>query len=158
MAILTANRPFPNTVQPRGDATGCVVDMVMTVSSQVYEGSFVGFAAGVGTIAVIATSGSQVFAGIAMKKVLSDSTAGSTKCPVLTNAIFDHAVASGAATSIGAVVFASDDNTLDLTSTTRTAVGRVLNYNPVSGLCTIQMKMTGEVSGSVGTTYTASNL
>jgi len=153
MAALTADRPVPNYVK----GTGVIVDMVVTASATIYEGSFVAFTAGTGTIIGNAGAG-LVIAGIATKGVVASATAGATKIPVLTGAVISHAVSSGAATSIGKVVFAADDNVLDLASATFGAVGRVLNYNPVSGLCAIQMKVTGEVSGSTGTTYTAGAL
>ena len=159
MALLTANRPVPNTLQQRLDmAGGVVVDMVMTVSSTIYEGAFVTFAAGTGTITAAITT--NVFAGIALKKVVSDGTAGSTKCPVYVGGYFTHLVASADVTSIGKVAFlaaASMDNVINLTETTSCAVGRVINHIG-SNICVIKMKTIGEVSGAVGTTYTAGAL
>ena len=156
MAVLTANRPFPNQLQIH-PAGGWIVDMVMTVSLQIYEGSFVGMTAGTGTVRAIAASDSSVWCGIALKKVLSDATAGSTKVPVWVCGVFSHALASVAFADIGKVAFASDDNTLTLTSTNNSAVGRIIAV-PATGTAVIQMKDIGAVAGAVGTTYTAGAL
>lgn len=149
MAALTASRPVPNTIQQRMDlAGGIVVDMVMTASTTIYEGQFVGYAAGTGTIAPLATS--AVFAGIALKKVTSDATAGSTKCPVFINGYFQHAITSLAVGDVGKVVFAtaaSLDWVLDVTSTTLNAIGRVANFVS-TGVGIIKMKNAGERCGS----------
>lgn len=162
MAALTANRPVPNTLQQRLDlACGVVVDMVMTVSTTIYEGQLVGYAAGTGTIAPLATS--AVFAGIALKKVTSDATAGSTKCPVFINGFFQHAITSLVVADVGKVVFAtaaSLDNTLDITSTTTNAIGRVANFVS-AGVGVIKMKTAGEGSGQSNAAtiiFTANNL
>lgn len=149
MAALTVNRPVPNTLQQRLDlAGGVVVDMVMTASTTIYEGSFVGYAAGTGTIAALATS--AVFAGIALKKVVSDATAGSTKCPVFIGGYFQHAITALVVADVGKVVFASPgslDNVLDVASTTLNAIGRVANFVS-AGVGIIKMKTAGEGSGS----------
>lgn len=156
MAALTANRPVPNTLQGRTDfAGGVVVDMILTASTTVYEGSFVSVAAGTGTVAPTAAgAGGTVFVGIALKKVTS-AASGTYTVPVLCGGYFQHALASVASADIGKVAFASDDNTLTLTDTSNTAVGRIVNV-PATGTCVVKMKTVGEVSGAVGTTYTAS--
>lgn len=144
MAALTASRPVPATLQQRLDlAGGVVVDMVMTVSTQIYEGQLVGYAAATGTIAPLATS--AVFAGIALKKVLSDATAGSTKCPVFIGGYFQHAITSLTVAGVGNVVFAtaaSLDWILDITSSTTNAIGRVANFVS-TGIGIIKMKEPG---------------
>ena len=152
MAQLSANRPVPNTLQQRMDlAGGVVVDMVMTVSTTIYEGAFVGYVPATGTVHPLVDG--DAFAGIALKKVVSDATAGSTKVPVYAGGYFQHAVTASAVTSNGAVVFAtsgSTDNVLDLTSTTMPAVGRVESW--VTGTtCVIKAKSAGYPSGSSAT-------
>ena len=149
MAQLAANRPVPNTLQQRLDlAGGIVVDMVMTASTTIYEGAFVGYLIGTGTVLPLVDTHS--FAGIALEKKVSDATAGSTKIKVFIDGYFTHAVTSAASTSVGYAVFAtsgSTDNTLDLTSTTMPAVGRVSNW--VSGTtCVISMKRSGQPLGT----------
>lgn len=155
MAALTANRPFPSLCQWMPDG-GVDLDLLMTASQTIYEGAFVGFAAGTGTVAPVANGTTSVFAGIAKKKVVS-AASGSYYVPVRVLGVFVHALAAVATADIGKVAFATDDNTLSLTSTNATAVGRIINV-PSTGTCIIAMKMTGEVSGAVGTTYSASGL
>lgn len=152
MAQLAANRPVPNTLQQRYDlAGGVVADMVMTVSSTIYEGAFVGYVAGTGTIHALVDN--DVFCGIALKKVVSDATAGSTKCPVFIGGYFQHAITSLAQTDIGKVVFAvsgTSDSSLDITSTTLPAIGRVANFVS-TGIGVIKMKDCGYPAGSSAT-------
>lgn len=141
MAALTANRPVPNTLQPRNDCgAGVVVDMVMTASQTIYEGSFVGFVGATGTVRALVAG--DVFAGIATKKVVSAAT-GVFTVPVLIGGFFQHALATVASASVGVVVYASDDNTLALTGTS--TVGRIVSV-PVTGTCVVKMKTVGEAS------------
>jgi len=151
MANLTFNRPFPKHLPD----TGVIMDMVVTTGSTVYEGSFVVFTAGTGTIAPMATT-SVPLAGIAMKKV-SVATAGQM-VPVLVGGVIVHSFAAVAQGDIGKVIFADDDQTLTLTSTNNAAVGRIINVDVTNLTATIKMKVTGQVSGSVGTTYDAGPL
>jgi hypothetical protein len=144
MAQLAANRPVPNTLQQRLDlAGGVAVDLVMTASSTIYEGALVGYVPGTGTIHALVDG--DAFAGIALKKVVSDATAGSTKCPVYISGFFQHAVTSLTVAGVGAVAFAtsgSSDNTIDITSSTLPAIGRVVSFVS-TGIGVIQMKAFG---------------
>lgn len=149
MAQLSANRPVPATLQQRLDlAGGVVVDMVMTASTTIYEGALVGYVPATGTIHPLVDG--DAFAGIALKKVVSDGTAGSTKCPVYTCGFFQHAVTSLVVADVGKVCFAtsgSSDNTIDVTSTTLPAIGRIANFVS-AGIGIIHMKDCGARSGS----------
>ena len=158
MAQLAANRPVPNTLQQRLDlAGGVVVDMDMTVSTTIYEGALVGYVPGTGTIHPLVDG--DCFAGIALKKVVSDATAGSTKCPVYTCGFFRHAITSLVVADVGKVCFAtsgSSDNVIDITSTTLPAIGRITGFVS-AGIGIIHMKDHGAPSGSSATPtiYTA---
>ncbi len=149
MAQLAANRPVPQTLQQRLDlAGGVVVDMVMTASATIYEGAFVGYVAGTGTVHALVDN--DVFAGIALKGVVASSVAGATRIPVFINGFFTHAITSLVVADVGKVVFCtsgSSDNTLDITSTTLPAIGRVANFVS-AGIGVIHMKDCGAQAGS----------
>lgn len=151
MAQLAANRPVPNTLQQRLDlAGGVVLDAVMTASSTIYEGAFVGYVAGTGTVHALVDN--DVFMGIALEKKVSDGTAGSTKIKVFHGGYFQHAITSLAQTDIGKVVFCvsgTSDSSLDVTSSTLPAVGRVANFVS-TGIGIIKMKECGYPSGTSG--------
>ena len=159
MAQLAANRPVPNTLQQRLDlAGGVVLDMEMTVSTTIYEGAFVGYAPGTGTVHPLVDADS--WAGIALEKKVSDATAGSTKIKVFHGGYFRHAITSLVVADVGKVCFCvsgTSDNSIDITSTTLPAIGRVVNFVS-AGIGIILMKTTGTVAGASGTTYTAGEL
>ena len=154
MAQLTANRPFPNTLQQRLDlAGGVVVNMVMGTSITIYEGAFVGYVPATGTVLSLVAN-TNAFAGIALEKKTSDGTAGSTKIAVFIGGFFTHAITSLVVADVGKVVFAANgsvDNTLDLSSTTFPAVGRVVNFVS-AGIGVIRMKECGARAGSSNST------
>lgn len=159
MAQLAANRPVPNTLQQRLDlAGGVVLDMVMTASTTIYGGAFVGIVPGTGTVAPLVDTHS--FAGIALEGKTSDGTAGSTKIQVFSGGYFRHAITSLVVADVGKVCFCtsgSTDNVLDITSTTMPAIGRIVNFVS-AGIGIIKMKDCGAVAGATGTTYTAGEL
>lgn len=162
MAQLAANRPVPNTLQQRLDlAGGVVLDMVMTASTTIYEGAFVGYVAGTGTVHPLVDN--DVFAGIALEKKVSDGTAGSTKIKVFHGGYFQHAITSLAQGDVGKACFCvsgTSDSSIDITSTTLPAIGRVVNFVS-TGVGVIKMKTTGQREGSSDAatlTYTAVEL
>jgi hypothetical protein len=149
MAQLAANRPVPPTLHQRLDlAGGVVVDMVMTASTTIYEGALVGYVPETGTIAPLVDT--HAFAGIALEKKVSNATAGSTKCKVFACGFFRHAITDLAVTDVGKVCFGtsgSTDNTIDVTSTTMPAIGRVANFVS-TGIGIVHMKDSGARAGS----------
>ena len=150
MAQLSINRPVPSTLQQRMDmADGVIVDMVMTASETIYEGAFVGFVPGTGTIHALVAN--DCFAGIALEKKVSDSTAGSTKCAVFICGYFQHAITSLVVADVGKVAFAdttgtASDNKLNITDTA-CAIGRIVNYVS-AGIGIVHMKVPGARSGA----------
>lgn len=149
MAQLAVNRPVPGSLQTRTDfAGGVVLDMVMTASTTIYEGAFVGVVPGTGTVAPLVDTHS--FAGIALEKKVSDGTAGSTKIKVFSGGYFQHAITSLAVTDVGAVCFCvsgTSDSTIDVTSNTLPAIGRVTSFVS-TGIGIISMKDCGSRAGS----------
>ena len=162
MAQLAANRPVPNTLQQRLDlAGGVVLDMEMTVSITIYEGAFVGIVPGTGTVEPLVDTHS--FAGIALEKKTSSATAGATRIKVFCGGYFRHAVTSLVVADVGKTAFCvsgTSDSSLDITSTTLPAVGRIVNFVS-AGVGIIKMKHCGRREGSSDAatlTYTAVEL
>jgi len=151
MAQLAANRPVPSTLQQRMDmADGVIVDMVMTASTTIYEGAFVGFVPGTGTIHPLVDN--DCFAGIALEGKVSNATAGSTKCKVFICGFFQHAITSLVVADVGKVCFAvsgTSDSSIDITSDTLPAIGRIANFVS-AGVGIIHMKVPGARSGAAG--------
>jgi hypothetical protein len=162
MAQLAANRPVPNTLQQRMDLAGGVeLNMVMTASTTIYEGAFVGIVPGTGTVAPLVDTHS--FAGIALEKKVSDGTAGSTKIKVFCGGYFQHAITSLVVADVGKVCFCvsgTSDSSIDITSTTLPAIGRIVNFVS-AGVGVIKMKNCGQregMSDAATLTYTAVEL
>lgn len=151
MTALAANR-LVNIVN---EHIGFVIDLPMGASETIYKGAFVSLDAGDQFGAPLAAG--EVFIGLALEKVASAATNGADTIKVLVGGQFQQALASIAQADIGKVAFASDDNVLTLVKTSNSCVGRIVNV-PATGTCIVQMKTPGEVSGAVGTTYTASAL
>jgi hypothetical protein len=143
------NRPIPNTLQQRMDfAGGVVVDMVMTASATIYEGAFVGFVPGTGTIHALVDA--DCFAGIALEKKVASATAGATKCKVLICGFFRHAITDLVVADVGKVCFCvsgTSDSSIDVASTTLPAIGRVTSFVS-AGIGIIHMKTPGSRAGS----------
>ena len=129
MAALTANRSV-STRMPTVE--GPKRDFQVAASTTIYRGAFVGLnltgyltpatASTVGTTLV----GRQNFQGIALEFVdNSTGAAGAKRCNVLCAGMFDHALSGAAITDIGKPVWASDDNTLTLTSGGNVFIGHV---------------------------------
>lgn len=148
MAALTANRPIPNIVQSDALGGGIVLDLPLGATEQMYQGGFVSLDAGDKFGAPLAAG--EIFVGISLDKILSVATNGTNTCRVLTNAMFQHAITSIAQADIGKLVYASDDNTLTLTSTSNSQVGRIVNV-PATGTAIVQMKIVGEAQTQAAT-------
>ena len=134
---LAANR-LVNIVN---EHLGYVIDLPMGASETIYKGGFVSLDAGDAYGAPLAAG--EVFVGLALEKVVSSASNGADTCKVLVGGMFQQAITSVAQADIGKAVYASDDQTLTLTATSNSSVGRIVNV-PATGTAIIQMKMLGE--------------
>ena len=137
MAALAANR-LVNIVN---EHLGYVIDLPLGASETVYKGGFVSLDAGDKYGAPLAAG--EIFVGLALEKKTSVATNGTDTCKVLVGGMFQQAITSIAQADIGKTVYASDDQTLTLTSTSNSSVGRIVNV-PAAGTAIVQMKMLGE--------------
>lgn len=130
MATLTADTP---RVYELGDINELVA------ASAIKEGAFVFAvkASGLAAVGAVALS-THAFAGIAQRGVASGENVrvrdkGKVVMPVT----------GASAASVGAIVYASDDNTLTLTASTNVPVGAVARH--ISGTtCVVEFKATAE--------------
>jgi hypothetical protein len=92
-------------------------------SAHIYKGALVGIDAATGCARGLVAG--DAFAGVAYEE--ADNTAGADAAiavRVYTMGDFEHAFTSAARTNNGAAIYASADNTLTLTSSGNSAVGR----------------------------------
>lgn len=146
MAALSANR-LVNIVQ-WNTPEGIVVDLPLGASETVYKGGFVSLDSGDKFGAPLAAG--EIFVGLALEKKTSGSANGDTTCKVLIGGVFQQAITSIAQADIGKLVYASDDQTLTLTSTSNSQVGRIVNV-PATGTAIVQMKVVGEAQTQAAT-------
>lgn len=76
----------------------------------------------------------DIFGGVAMEKqavTSGDTTDGSVVCTVAMNGVWGFAKGSCALTDIGAVAYASDDDTITTTSTNAIAVGIIVDVDDI---------------------------
>lgn len=113
----------------------------LTVASGVtiYEGAFV-FALKSSGEAVVASPAisTHVFAGVATR----GATAGQA-VPLRFRGLVEAPVTGASAASVGAIVYASDDDTLTLTSSTNVPVGTV-HRHVASTTCIVEFRSTAE--------------
>jgi hypothetical protein len=104
------------------------VSLPCTSNVTIYEGSLVGESTTAGTVKALA-SADTIFWGIAHEQVINPS-GGSKRCKIRAQGIVRMAVTgTSAVTSNGVSVYASDDGTLTLTSTTTSPkVGRIIRW------------------------------
>lgn len=118
---------------------GDINTLVVASGVTIYEGAFV-FALKADGTAVVASPAisTHVFAGIA----IFGQTAGN-KVDVKHRGFVEMPVTGASAASVGAIVYASDDNTLTLTASTNVPVGYV--HRHVSGTtCIVEFRSTAE--------------
>lgn len=110
-----------------------------TSNVTIYEGSAVAESTTAGTVKALA-SGDTIFWGFAHEKVVNAS-GGSSRCTVRTEGIVRLTVSGASAvTDNGALVYASDDGTFTLTSTTAyPVIGRVARW-VTSTTCDVRFK------------------
>ena len=115
-------RAYGSGVQPIFLSLHC------TSNVTIYEGSLVAESTTAGTVKALTTA-DTVFWGIAHEKVVKAS-GGSSRCTIRTQGIVRMPVTGASAdTNNGVSVYATDDNTLTLTSsTTFPKIGRVVRW------------------------------
>jgi hypothetical protein len=121
---LSADTPrtYGSGVQP------VFVSLPCTSNVTIYEGSAVGETTTAGTVKALATS-DTIFWGFAHEQVVNPS-GGTKRCKIRAQGIIRIPVTGASAvTDNGVSVFASDDGTFSLTSTTTTPkIGRVVRW------------------------------
>jgi len=136
MAALAKDRHVPT------NNGGYRARYTVIASDIIYKGAFVSEngSGDVGpTVAVAATC-----TGIALEQ--QDNSAGAAAAKtveVLVGGIIMHAVASATKANINDLCYASDDQTLVLTSTSNQQVGRIIGFDPNESLPIIQMNTPG---------------
>ena len=117
MAALTANREVDRYVDQE------IREYPVEGGAHIYKGAFVGMSASGHAQGLVATN---VFLGIACEEVDNTGLAdGAKKVRVLSRGDFKEALSGVGQTKVGANVYASDDQTLTLTSTSNSLVGKV---------------------------------
>jgi hypothetical protein len=103
------------------------VSLPCTSNVTIYEGSFVGESTTAGTYRAL--NGADTFVGIAHEQVINP-TSGSKRVKVRTSGVVRMAVTGASAvTDNGVTVYATDDGTLSLTSTsTSSSFGKVVRW------------------------------
>jgi hypothetical protein len=125
MAALTASRDVPHYPDQE------LREYAVEAAKKIYRGGFLGFSADGHAQPLIAID--NKFAGIAYEEV--DNLAGADaakKVRAYTMGDFQHALAGATKANIRAAVYATDDGTLTLTSTSNTYVGFIVDV-PVAG-------------------------
>lgn len=120
MTTLAANTP-------RAYEMGNRNDILMVASDIIYEGAAVGVVAASGHARPLVAA--DAFAGFA--EATADNSAGAAaalRVRVITEGRIELPVTGAVITSIGAAVYASDDNTFTLTSTSNTKIGKVHRF------------------------------
>jgi predicted RecA/RadA family phage recombinase len=147
MADLTAQK-LVNLVKAN-DPEGYILDLPMGATETIQKGAFVGLDAGDKFAAPLAAG--EIFSGIALEKKVSGASNGDTTIKALGGqSMFQYAITSIAQADIGKLVYASDDHTLTLTSTSNSQVGRIVNV-PATGTAIVQMKIVGEAQTQAAT-------
>ena len=124
---------------PRTYELGDVNELTVASGATIYEGAFT-FALKADGTAVVASPAisTHAFAGIAIEK----ATAGN-RVRVKDRGKVVMPVTGSSAASVGAIVYASDDNTLTLTASTNVPVGYVARH-VTSTTCIVEFRATAE--------------
>ena len=129
---------------PRTYELGDVNELTVASGVTIYEGAFT-FALKADGTAVVASPAisTHAFAGIAIEK----ATAGN-RVRVKDRGKVVMPVTGASAASVGAIVYASDDNTLTLTASTNVPVGYVARH-VTSTTCVVEFRATAERATAV---------
>jgi len=133
MTTLAANKP-----RVFGADNAAFADVPVVASDIIYEGAAVGESSSAGTARPL--SGGDAFLGFCVRK--ADNSAGAAnaiKVRVATKGFIELAITGvDNIDDLGATVYAIDDDSFTLTSSTgHTAIGKLHSYNGVSGYGTV---------------------
>jgi len=139
MADLTANRITPDVVNLDSVQGGYTIQYGVKASEEIYVGAFVEIDAS-GDLTSAGTSATSFQAlGIALERKTGSATDSEIKCKVLVGAVIQHACTATKA-DIGAMVYASDDQTLTVTqAATSGLIGQIVGLGDATNIVLIQM-------------------
>lgn len=129
---LTANRELDRYVDQELRA------LPVKAAAHIYKGALVGIDSATGCVRGLVAG--DAFAGVAYEE--ADNSGGADAAiavRVYTQGDFEHALASAARTNNGAIVYASADDTLTLTASGNSAVGRQIEA-PTSAKIVLRIK------------------
>lgn len=129
MAALAQDRRIPQVMETH--LSGYIIDAPVGATEQIFQGSFV-TSDGSDKFAAALVAGDS-FWGISLENVLGGSANGDKTVKILCESIFQASLGSAALASLGLVVYATDDQTLNLTNDgSDTPVGRIVSV-PATG-------------------------
>lgn len=141
MADLTANRQTPNVVNLDSVQGGYRVSYGIAAAEEIYVGMFVELDAGGDLTSAGAAALSQQIIGVALERKTGGAADSDVSALVLVGAVIQHALTSTLA-DIGAMVFASDDQTLTLTRANGSAiVGQMIGIGDSANTALIKMQL-----------------
>ncbi|MCZ6654860.1 MAG: hypothetical protein O7D91_17765 [Planctomycetota bacterium] len=133
---ITADRALPFLQSLNG---GLVVEFEVGATEEIFRGAVVcedaGFASGFGT--------SQDFMGISLERVTGGASDGDNRVKVQIGGYALITLASVALANFGAGVYATDNQTFTLATTSSIAIGRIVHV-PVTGTCWVKLRTPGE--------------
>lgn len=141
MADLTANRQTPNVVNLDSVQGGYSISYGIAALEEIYTGMFVELDAGGDITSAGANALSQQILGVALERQTGGAADSDVSAKVLVGAVIQHALTSTLA-DIGAMVFASDDQTLTLTRANGSAiVGQMIAIGDSANTALIKMQL-----------------
>lgn len=142
MAALTGNR-LVTTKQMDSVQGGIVVDMPAYGTADVlYKGAILEILA-TGYVQPANIGSSLQVAGICLEEVTTTAVAGAVTAKVLVGAMVEHAI-TATVSSVGALVYATDDQTLSLVETLTTRVGWFVAMTTTANVAIIKFKYPGQ--------------
>lgn len=106
--------------------TGMVVEYPVEALNEIYIGTFVGWDTSEDALESCPSGAADEFIGIALERKTGGAADGDVTCKVLVGAVIEKTLASVAATNLGDLVYADNNNDLSTTSTSNTLVGRIV--------------------------------
>lgn len=131
--------------------SGVELDIPVGASEEIYQGSAV--SGDSGDLYAAPLAGGEIFYGFSLERVTGGSSNGDNTVKVVSGGIFSLSVTSAAVANIGAMAYATNDNTFGLADTSASNLGRILNV-PASGTAIVQCLDTGEAGAQAGTATT----
>lgn len=122
-------------------------------ATTVYQGAFVSTDPGNHTAGGITNlaAGSSDFIGIAIEEGIN-TTGALNDCRIIvaTSGVLDEVAVTGATghQNVGTIVYASDNDTLTLTSTSASRFGKIESFNPTTSLFSVAFWSVGQGGGA----------